>query len=195
MGRLKSAYEIAMERAAKINGIQTKEEILLEKRERLKPLLAKFYREKIDAEELWRQLNNEEDMEVLVGAQVMLIDSIGLKITEEQLKKRKEGLLAIETLKKENNSSVLEQYLNQISAVKEQYEQERERIREMIEEAVQNAERQLKPVRTPDGRIAMRMEQSIDEDTQERLKNALSQLEVQSGQLLNQLLKELKDNL
>ena len=193
--KIKSAFEIAMERAEQIDDKFTAEEEEMFKREKVKPLLTKFYKNKINAEGLWQKLKEENDVELYNQAQLLLLDSIGLKTTTEQLKKRKEGILAVENLKGSSNTSIFEQAIEQIAKLQKKYRDEYERYQKMYEEAVENAEMSMKPVRTRDGKTVMQLQQSLDEDTEKQLKNALTQLETQSKQMLNQLLNDIKSRI
>ncbi|MDI3547460.1 MAG: hypothetical protein PWR10_1112 [Halanaerobiales bacterium] len=193
MKRIKSAFEIAMEKANQIDDHLTPEEERLVKREQLKPLLARFYKGEIDAEGLWQNLKEEQDCEVLEEAQLLLIDSLGLRTPEEQFKRRKEAILAIETLKEEQNSSFLEQILNQVHSLQEKYTRERKRINDLLEKEIKNnSQMRMRPVRTQDGKTVMKLESAIDEKTERRFKNSLTELEARSGEMFNRLLKELK---
>lgn len=193
--KIKSALEIAMEKANEIDDGFTPEEEEMLKREEVKPLLTRFYKDKLDAEGLWQELKQTDDSELYKQAQILLLDSIGLKTTEDQLNKRKEGLLAVESLKGGGNTSVFEQAIDQIINLQERYRSERDRYQDMYEEAMENAEMSMKPVQTQDGKTVMQLQQSLDEETEERLKNAITQLETQSKQMLSQLIEQIKDNL
>ncbi|MFP4662470.1 MAG: hypothetical protein ACLFPF_09775 [Halanaerobiales bacterium] len=195
MKKIKSALEIAMERVEQIDQEFNPEEEELLKREQVKPLLTKFYKGKIDAEGLWQDLKDKGDKELYKQAQILLLDSIGLKTTEEQLKKRREGILAVENLNGGNNTSLLEQAVEQVRNLQRRYDQEHERFQEMYEKAMENAEMSLKPVRTQDGKTVMKLQQSLDEDTEKRIKQALTELEVQSREMLAKIIEDVKSSL
>lgn len=195
MGKMKSAFEIAMEKAEAIGDELTAEEELRIKRDKIKPLLSDFYKEKISSEDLWERLKKENDSELLKEAQILLIESIGLKTADHQIKRRKAGILAIESLKGGRNSSLLEQGFEQIFNLKGRYNAERERINNIIEEQVENAQMTMKPVKTSDGRMVMKMEPAIGEETQQGFKEKLNELEMQSKQLLNQITDNIKEKL
>jgi len=194
MKRIKSAFEIAMEKADQIGDKLTPEEEMMTRQEQLKPVLARFYKREIDAEGLWRHFKEERDSEMLREAQRLLIDSLGLRMLEEQFKERKEAILAIETLKDEPDSSTLEQLLNQIVNLLAEYKKEKKRFNDMLEkELKENSKMRMRPVRTQDGRTVMKLESAIDDETEKRFKNTLNRLEEQSEDRLNQLLNELKE--
>ncbi len=192
MKDIKSAYEIAMEKAEKIDAKPEE----LDKKGELKSLLTKFFRDKINAEELWQKLKESFQARYYKEAQAMIVDSLGLRTTDEQFKKRKEGVLAIETLKEEQNSSHLEHYMNNISKLINQYEQERKRMEEQIKQHIQqNSQAQMRPVQTEDGRTVMKLESGVDEETREQMNKMISQFEEQYSEKFNNYIAELKQNL
>lgn len=98
-----------------------------------------------------------------------MAESLGLKISPEDIKKRKEGILAIESLKQDNNSSILEQLLNQITMLVENYSQERERIEEQFKNLVEkNSRLKIKPVKTRDGKTVMQVQSDVDDDIKKK---------------------------
>jgi len=126
----------------------------------------------------------------------MLINSLGLRTTDKQFKKRKEGILAIEALKDEKNSSLLEQYMNNISTLINQYDQEKEKMEEQIKERLkQNSQARMKPIQTEDGRTVMKLESGVDNETREQFNNMLAQFEERYNMKFNQYISELKKNL
>jgi len=191
MEKMKSAYEIAMEKAAKIEASEE-----FDKKGELKPLLAKFFRDKINAEDLWQKLKDNYSSDQYKQAQIMLINSLGLRTTDEQFKKRKEGILAIEALKDEKNSSLLEQYMNNISTLINQYEQEKEKMEEQIKQRLkQNSQARMKPIQTEDGRTVMKLESGVDNETREQFNNMLAQFEERYSMKFDQYISELKRSL
>lgn len=191
--KIKSAFEIAMERANQIDDKLLGEEELLNKQEELKPLLADFYKERLDAEGLWAKLKEKNDRDLYNIAQSLLLDSIGLKTSQEQLKLRKDGIVAIESLKGGENISFIEQIIDEICSLQERYNSEQDKYQKMYEEAMENAEMDLKPVRTEDGRTVMQLQPSIDKDLEKRINDAISQLEMQSKELLSNLINTARE--
>jgi len=192
MKDIKSAYEIAMEKAEKIDS----EADEFDKTGELKPLLANFFKDKISTEDLWEKLKAEYDSEHYGCAQEIIVDSLGLRTTDEQLKKRKEGILAIESLKEEQNSSRIEQYMNNVSKLIKQYEQEREQMEEQIKQRMeQDAQAQMRPVQTEDGRTVMKLESGVDNDTKQQFNKMIAQFEEKYSMKFNQYIEKLKQNL
>ncbi len=196
MDKIKSSYEIAMERAKKLSEEDENEGSgrKLEVREELKPLMTKYFREEIDANELWEELK-EKDKNYLAQAQEMIVESLGLRTNEKAFSKRKEGILAIENLKEQPSSSIVEQILAKINELQSRYKDKRESMEKSFEERMeQQAEMQMKPVQTDDGRTVMKLDSGIDEESRKQMKQQLTQLEEQSEQMFNSLIEDLKDN-
>ncbi len=195
MKRLKTAYEIALERAKSLDGDLSKEEKSLFLREKLKPLLADFYRSKIGPEDLWQELKKEEDQDLCREAQLMLLRSMGLQTTAEDLQRRKEGILAVESLLGGEKSSLIEQVIEEIREVQENYRSRLEDYRKFYEKALKNAGMKMNPVRTRDGQVVMQLQRELDGLTEERLEKSLQELEKQSSQKISDLVKELEETL
>lgn len=195
MKRLKTAYEIALERANSLDSEQSAEEKALFQREKLRPLLADFYRAKIGPEQLWEELQKKDEPELYEQAQLLLLESIGLQTSADELQRRKEAILAVESLRGGANSSLIERIIEEIVEVQENYRQRLDEYRNFYEKALKNARMSLKPVRTSDGRVVMQVQRNLDGLTEEKLEKALQELEQQSNQVINRLLVELKENL
>lgn len=195
MKRLKTAYEIALERANSLDKELSAEEKALFQREKLKPLLADFYREKIGPDQLWEELKKEEDPELYLQAQLLLLESIGLQTAATELQRRKEAVLAVEALRGGERSPMIERLLEGLVEIQENYQQRLTEYRNFYEKALKNARMSLQPVQTSDGRVVMQMQKNLDGLTEERLEKGLQELEQQSNQAINELLAELRENL
>ena len=191
MDRIKSAYEIAMEKAEEISKETSIDEDRLERREELKPLLAQFYNEEIDVDQLWKKLQ-DRDKSLLVEAQVMVLESLGLRTSEEEFKKRKKVILGIEQLKGDGQTSRIENSLTKLRQLQQRYSNDRNRIEEQLEREMNNSEMQLKQVQTDDGRTVMKMEPGVDRETQQKYKKAISQTEAQYSERFNMLIQDIK---
>jgi hypothetical protein len=86
--------------------------------EKLRAFLAEFHRGELGSDELWQSLKGSRPP-LLREAQLKLIDSISLADSPSEFQKRRDGVLAIETLKEEQNTSMAEQALASIGAVQE----------------------------------------------------------------------------
>lgn len=177
MDKVKSAFEKAMEKAAKIGEFTPEEKEQLKEQEELKTWLAEFYRGNLDRNELWQQLKGKKPF-ILKEAQQYLIDSLGLLSTPEELKTRRDGIIAIETLKETQRTPIIEQILDSIEMLQREYQDRKERIADEIRAEIErNPQMRLKPVRTPDGRTAFQATLSVDEAVQANLSELLAEHE------------------
>lgn len=193
--KIKSAYEIAMRKAEEISEKTSSEEgSRLEIREELKPILADFYQDELNAEGLWRELENK-DQEYLEEAQLLIIDSFGLRTSEEEFRKRKEALLGIESLKEKSLSSRIEQTLNKINSLQQKHQQQRENLENQLQQQAENSQMQMKPVKTEDGRTVMKLESGVDKETRQRYNKAVSELEEKSSKRFSWLIEDLKEKI
>jgi hypothetical protein len=192
MGKVKSAYEKAMEKAAGIGELTPEEKEAINDREKIKAILTAYYKGQIDPDGLWQKLKGSKPS-LLRETQKYLVDFLGLGTTTEEFQQRKEGIVAIETLKVKQNVPAIEQTLNSIKAVQEEYQNGKERAEEELREAVEsNPQMRLRPVRTPDGRTFLQAAYSVDEAVQAKLSEFMSQHEEQYNQKFARLIEKLK---
>ncbi len=191
MEEIKSAYEIAMERAEEITKEADGKQSKISK---LKPLLARFFKGKVDADSLWGELKEEEDPDLPGEAQEMLIESLGLRTIPENFKRRREAILGLESLKSEQNSSMIEQLLQKAKQLQQNYESEREQLEERIKsELERNSQMQMKPVQTEDGQTVMQLESGVDNQTQKRFNKMLSDFEENYSRNFSALINKMKE--
>jgi len=191
MGKVKSAFEKAMEKAAEIGELTPEEKERMRNQEKIKSILAEFYKGQIDRDGLWQKLKGSNPS-LLKEAQQYLIDSLGLGSTPEEFQRRKEGILAIETLRVKQNVPAIEQTLNSVKVLQKEYQDGKDKAEEELREAIeQNPQLRLRPVRTPDGRTVLQAAYSVDEAVQARLSEFMSQHEEKYNQKFIRLLEKL----
>ena len=155
--KIKTAIEIAMEKAAMLDDLSPEEKEALENKKKLEPLMAGFYREKIKPEELWRKLKGEKPS-LLKEAQLNLIDSIKFKLTQEEFQKRKRALLAIESLKKEQKTSIIEQGLNLLENLQKKSDAEKKQAFNEFKKAVEkNPQARMRVIEQGDAKIIAKL--------------------------------------
>lgn len=192
MGKVKSAYEKAMEKAAGIGELTSEEKETIKDREKIKSILTEYYKGQIDRDGLWQKLKGSNPS-LLKETQQYLVDSLGLGSTTEEFQHRKDGIMAIETLKAKPNVSAIEQTLNSMSLLQGEYQEGKERVEEELREAIEsNPQLRLRPVRTPDGRTVLQAAYSVDEAVQAKLSEFMSQHEEQYSQRFVKLIEKLK---
>jgi hypothetical protein len=192
MGKVKSAYEKAMEKAAGIGELTPEEKEMIKDQEKIKSILSAYYKNQVDRDGLWQKLKGSKPS-LLKEAQQYLVDSLGLGSTPEEFQQRKEGIVAIETLKVKQNVPAIEQTLNSMKALQVEYREGKDRAEEELREAVEsNPQLRLRPVRTPDGRTVLQAGYSVDEAVQARLSEFMSQHEEEYSQRFVRLIEKLK---
>ena len=193
MAKIKSALEKAMEKAAAIGELTQEEKQKLKDQETLRALLAGFFKGDIDRDGLWQKLKGR-DISLLKEAQKNMIDSIGLGGFQEDFQQRRDGILAIETLKDQQNTSTIELILDAINRMRTEYQEGKENAEEELRAAVEgNPQMRLRPVRTPDGRTALQATLSVDEAVQAKLSEFMSQHEEHYGAELERMIMKLKN--
>jgi hypothetical protein len=173
MGNVKSALEKAMEKAAKIGQLTPEEKEHFKGQEQLKIWLSEFYKGKLNRDNLWQKLKGKNP-HLLKEAQRYLIDSLGLGSTPEEFKTRRDGILAIETLKETQLTPAIEQILDSIEILKREYQDRKEGMADDLRAEIErNPQMRMQPVRTPDGRTAFQATLSVDEAVQAKLSEFL----------------------
>ena len=186
------SFEKAMEKAAQIGELTPEEKQKIKEDESLKAILADFYKGKLGRDELWQQLKGG-GQGFLRKAQMCLADSLGLGGLPEDFQLRKEGLLAIETLKETQNTSSIELILDAIGMLQKEYQDGKESAAEELRQAVEsNPQLRMRPEKTPDGRTALQAAYTIDEAVQVRMAEFLSEHESHYGMEFDKMLEKLK---
>jgi hypothetical protein len=155
--KIRTAIEIAMEKAAMLDDLSPEEKEALENKKKLEPLMAGFYGGKIKPEELWKKLKGEKPS-LFKETQLNLIDSIKFKLTQEEFQKRKRALLAIESLKKEQKTSIIEQGLNLLENLQKKSDAEKKQAFNEFKKAVEkNPQARTRVIEQGDAKIIARL--------------------------------------
>jgi hypothetical protein len=193
MGKVKSAFEIAMEKADKIGVLSSEEKELIKDEERVMSILSAFYKGTIDSNRLWQQLKGTR-YEMLRTAQKSMIDTLSLGSATEELRIKKQGIVAIETLKPDPQTAVIEPILHEIEDLQREYETMKKQVAEDLKKQIEmHPQLRMKPVKTPDGKTVMQMSVSVDEAVKTRLAEYLSEHEKQYSQEFTGIIEELKE--
>jgi hypothetical protein len=194
MAKVKSALEIALEKASNIATFTQEEREQAEDEKRLTSVLREFYQGNIDSDGLWQQMKGSKPS-MLQEAQKSLINTIGIGITPEDFRTRKQAILAIETLKEKQNTAMIESDLNSIEDIVREYQEMKERAVEDLRQQMEaHPQLRMRPVKTPDGKTVMQMTVSVDEAVKAKLTEFLSEQEEHFGGELSVLIADLKDN-
>ena len=127
MGRVKSALEIALEKAGKVGELSREERERMEDEERMEFVLKEFYRGKLDSNGLWQRLKGSKPS-LLKMAQLNLLATLALGNLEEEFISTKQAIVAIETLKERPNTAVIEASLNAVAALQKEYYAVKEKV-------------------------------------------------------------------
>ena len=135
--KIKTAIEIALEKAAMLEDLSEQEKEEIANKKELDPLMAGFYRGNSDAEKLWSKLKGKP-ASMLKSAQINLINSFKFNLENEELKRRSKAVIAIETLKKEQKTSALQQILHHLENLKKKAESEKDQVFNEFKKAIEN---------------------------------------------------------
>ncbi|MDH4291397.1 MAG: hypothetical protein OEV56_02165 [Dehalococcoidia bacterium] len=158
----KDLSPIARERLAKIGELTQEEKERMIDSEKVNSLLSEFYQGQINPESLWKRLKEEGKPSLLREAQVRLVDSLNFGITPAELQRKRDGILAIETLKKEQNTSIIELNLNLMEGIQKRYRAEIEQAYNSIKAEVERNPR-LRVKQVQQGQSTMVIQLTVDE--------------------------------
>ena len=153
---------IARERLARIGEFSQKEKEKMVDSERVNSLLSEFYQGQIDPESLWKRLKEEGRPSLLREAQIRLIDSLSFGSTPAELQRKREGILAIETLKEEQNTSIVELNLNLMEDLQKKHRAEVEQAYNSIRAEVERNP-QLRGKQVQQGQSTVIVQLTVDE--------------------------------
>ena len=95
------------EKLARIGKVTPEEKERMQGSEQLDSILSEFYKGQLDSEGLWKRLKEYKEQgkeSLLKEAQMKLVNSISRGNAVADFQKRKGGILAIETLKEDQNA-------------------------------------------------------------------------------------------
>lgn len=193
MSHIKSALEIALERSKQINKLSPQELSEIKQKEKIDSILAKYYKEQIESDDLWKILKGFSN-KLLTKAQNNFIQSLTFQSNDYEIKKRKNGILAIENLKEDNQSSNIEPYLEQLKNIRKEFQQNKEKIIENLKEELErDPQKRLQTLRQ--GNQIMVKQLSLEEalEQNKQLKQHLSHLEKQLKEKFNMVKEKLSE--
>ena len=195
MGEVKSAFEKAMEKIKEIEGLTAEEKEEQKEREKVKSLLAAFYRGELNKDQIWERCRVIRPS-LLRDAQENMVDSLRLGNMPEEFQQRKDGILAIEAVKEKKNTSAVESAVTAIGKLRKEYQDGKERaVRELRAAIEANPQLRVQQARTPDGRVvpaAMSVEEAIHARMGEFLAGHERRFDTIFIQAIARLKKELK---
>jgi len=192
----KDLSPIARERLAKIGELTQEEKERMINSEKVTSLLSEFYQGQIDPESLWKRLKEEGKPSLLREAQVRLVDSLNFGSTPAELQRKRRGILAIETLKKEQNTSIIELHLNLMEDLQKRYKAEIEQAYNGIRAEVERNPR-LRVKQAQQGQNTMVIQLTVDEAIKQfpQWRDFLSNQEKRYSQEFARVVEKLKREL
>ena len=156
---------IMREKLARIGEVTPEEKESLKEMEQLTSILSEFYKGQLNPEGLWKKLKEYKDKGkgyLLKEAQVKLLDSLTLAGDAVELQKRRRGILAIETIKEDQNTAILEQSLNSIEGLQKRYIEEMEEAYSSLKAQVERNP-QLRMQQVQQGQTSAVMQLTVEE--------------------------------
>ena len=156
---------IMREKLARIGEVTPEEKESLKEMEQLTSILSEFYKGQLNPEGLWKKLKEYKDKGkgyLLKEAQVKLLDSLTLAGDAVELQKRRRGILAIETIKEDQNTAILEQSLNSIEGLQKRYIEEMEEAYSSLKAQVESNP-QLRMQQVQQGQASTVMQLTVEE--------------------------------
>jgi len=192
----KNLPPIARERLAKIGELTQEEKEKMIDSEKVNSLLSEFYQGQIATESLWKRLKKEGKPSLLKEAQMRLLDSLSFGSTPAELQSKRDGILAIETLKEEQNTSIVELNLNLVEDLQKRYRAEIEQAYNGIRTEVERNP-QLRVKQVPQGQNTMIIQLSVDEAIKQlpQWQDFLSDQEKRYSQEFAKVMEKLKREL
>jgi hypothetical protein len=195
MGTVKSALEIALEKADKIGSLSAEEKERMKAEENVTDILRELYQRRIDANGLWQRLKGFTPP-LLKMVQGNIIDTLGLGGIMEDFLMKKQAVLAVETLKEKPNTAVIEGGLNNLEQLKREFEEMKGQVAEDLQKEVERDPRmRMQPVKMPDGRTVMQVTASVDEAVKTRLDEYLAEHEGRYNEEFLRVIEAVKDAL
>lgn len=193
MTYIKSALEIAMEKSKKINKLSPQEMDEIKQQENINAILAKFYKDQIESDDLWYHLRGISNKHS-VNTQKNFLQSLNFQSNAYEFKKRKNGILAIENLKIPNQSSDIELYLEQLKKVRDDFQKNKEQLMQNLNEELERDP--SKGMQTfQQGNQIMLKQLSLEEalEHNQQFKQHLNQMEKQFKIKFNSIKEKLVD--
>ena len=188
---------LAKERLARIGSLSPEESKQLEGNRELESLLSQYFTDTITSEDLWKkikELKEQGDSTIPAQAQVKLLNSLRLQMSNDDLKQRRIAILALETIKNEQKYTEVERYFNSIESIRKKYTQSKEQGYEQLKSGM---EAQLRAAVQQAGRQGVSVD--IDRSLEANVKNSqqwkafISELENNAETMFNEIIDKLKE--
>lgn len=131
---------LARERLARIGALSPEEKERMRRSSELDSLLSQYFKGDVSSEDLWIELKSLKEQcseSIVKEAQIKLIDTLRLQMSQEDFEQRRSAVLALETIKSEGKYSNIELVLNSIEALRQKYTQTKEQAYEQLKASIE----------------------------------------------------------
>jgi len=128
------------ERLAMIGDLSEEEKQRMKDTQQLDVLVADYFKGDLSGDGFWQKLQEYKargSVDVLKAAQIKLIDTLRLGSNGEELAKRREGVLAIESLKDDKDMAIYEQGFDAIVGLQQQHSAEMQQVYDALKAQVE----------------------------------------------------------
>ena len=132
---------LARERLARIGALSEEERERLKQSNDLDSLLSEYFSGGLDTDGLWKRLKGlkqQRGESIPREVQSRLVDTLRLRMGQEDFEQRRDAILAIETMKAAGQYSTLEVALDSIEAVRQKYLQVKQQAYEQLKAGLQS---------------------------------------------------------
>jgi len=153
------------ERLAQIGDLTVEEKQAMKDMQQLDVLVADYFKGELSGDDFWQKLKEYKTngaSSVLKAAQMKLIDTLRLGSDGEELAKRREGVLAIESLKDGQDMQLYEQGFDAIAGLQQQYASEKQQVYDALKAQVEQ-DPNLRVQQVQQGGQAVRVQLSVDD--------------------------------
>lgn len=193
--KIKTAIEIALEKAALLDDLSEEEKEEIENKKKIGSLMALFYKLKVQPEDLWAKLKDSK-LSMLKLVQLNLIESLNFTIKEDEMKRRIKAIIAVESLKKEQKTSAIQQSLSMLENLIKRAETEKAQVFEQFKNAVENNPQARNRVIEQNGAkvvLKLTLEEAIYSNPQ--WKQFISEFEAKNTQEFSAIISAIKKNI
>jgi len=184
------------ERLAQVGDLTPEEKQRMRDMGQLDLLIADYFKGELSGDDFWQKLKEYKakgSVDVLSAAQIKLIDTLRLGSDSEELAKRREGVLAIESLKDEQDIQMFEQGFDAIVGLQQQYASEKQQVYDALKTQVEQ-DPNLRMQQIQQGGQTVRVQLGVEDAIKmnPQYKNFLAQQDVKYAEAFAQLINGFK---
>ena len=119
----------------------------------------------------------------------MLIESIGLRNSSDQIKRRKEAVVAVEQLKEGGNTTFFEKQFTQAQSLQQQYKTQKKQLDEQVKQHLEQSQGQSLQGRGSEGQNGMNAQM------RQQLAQKVSEFQENFNERFNKVIDKMKDEI